>query len=188
LVVFGIMTLSVACMCSEQYGSLPAAAARSEWIFVGKVADDASGWIYAKLAEYRWLSPLIGERHATFEVGEVFKGKLGKQPQVCVIPLHRGCGPMLLPGKEYLVFARKDPQNGHFYTHLCDRTQLVEHANEDLAVLRSRAFGRQQQQAKPAYGQSQRGRFRDVRCDRSRKRSAHGRRKKRSRLDVYGSG
>ena len=136
MVVLGLLAISVACMCAESYTSFQAASARSEWIFSGRVADDFAGRAFAELAEYRWLHRVIGERHAMFEVGEIFKGKPGKRVLVRVIPLHQGCGPMLLPGKEYLVFARRDPQNGYYYTHWCDRTRLIEHASEDIGTLR----------------------------------------------------
>jgi hypothetical protein len=73
-------------------------------------------------------------RVATFEVARGFVNASARRIAVETVPNPDSCGIVYEPGRQYLVYARKD-ENGRLFTRMCSRTQPIETAAVDLRYL-----------------------------------------------------
>jgi hypothetical protein len=69
----------------------------------------------------------------TFEVSELWKGRVGRQAQVKVRAFSSDCGREFELGESYLVYALQGRRELESYA--CLRSPLLEHAAEDRRVL-----------------------------------------------------
>jgi hypothetical protein len=101
---------------------------RSEAVFAGRVIE---------VKEHRSLGGRI-TKSALFEVSQIWKG--GSESQIII---HTGggggdCGYHFEEGKDYLVYAQPSTMYGDkavLVTIICDRTNVLTQAQEDLAIL-----------------------------------------------------
>ena len=75
----------------------------------------------------------MGSTEATFQVSKVWKGPPHQQILVGTTGDSAMCGYSFEGGQEYVVYANNTPEG--LSTTLCSRTQPLDHAQEDLAVL-----------------------------------------------------
>jgi len=116
-----------ACSCVEP-PTVEAELNRSEAVFAGRVVE---------VKEQRYLNGSM-TKAALFEVSQIWKG--GSESQIIV---HTGsgggdCGYHFEEGKEYLVYANPSTMYGDkelLVTIICDRTNELAEAQEDLAIL-----------------------------------------------------
>lgn len=130
--VLSIMTIFIpsnvyACSCARPQ-TVEAQFSRSEAVFAGRVLE---------VKEQRNLNGSM-TKAALFEISHIWKG--GPESQIII---HTGsgdgdCGFNFEKGKEYLVYAQPSAMYGSkelLITIICDRTNELDHAQEDLAVL-----------------------------------------------------
>lgn len=130
--VLSIMTIFIpsnvyACSCARPQ-SVEAQFSRSEAVFAGRVLE---------VKEQRYLNGSM-TKAALFEVSHIWKG--GPESQIII---HTGsgggdCGFNFEEGKEYLVYAHPSTMYGDkelLITIICDRTNVLDQTQEDLAVL-----------------------------------------------------
>lgn len=126
-----IMTISIpsnayACSCVEPV-SVQDELSRSESVFSGRVLE------VKEERTNRYLSNAV-----LFEIGQIWKGRSESQ-----IMIHTGsgdgdCGFDFKKGEEYLVYANPSSMYGNkeqLVTIICDRTNELAQAEEDLAIL-----------------------------------------------------
>jgi len=130
--VLSIMTIFIpstvyACSCARPQ-TVEAQFSRSEAVFAGRVLE---------VKEQRYLNGSM-TKAALFEVSHIWKG--GPESQIII---HTGsgggdCGFNFEDGKEYLVYAHPSTMYGDkelLITIICDRTNVLDQTQEDLAVL-----------------------------------------------------
>lgn len=126
-----IMTIFIpsnayACSCAEPI-SVQDELSRSETVFTGRVVEvkeeRTNGYLYNAVL---------------FETSQIWKGGLESQ-----IMIHTGggggdCGIQFKQGEDYLVYANPSSMYGdkeQLVTIICDRTNVLAQAEEDLAIL-----------------------------------------------------
>lgn len=130
--VLSIMTIIIpssvyACSCIQKQ-TVEAEFSRSEAVFAGRVLE---------VKEQRHLDGSM-TKAALFEVSQIWKGVSESQ-----IIIHTGsgggdCGFDFEKDKEYLVYAQPSTMYGNkklLITIICDRTNVLAQAQEDLAIL-----------------------------------------------------
>ncbi len=130
--VLSIMTIFIsstvyACSCAQPL-TVEAEFTRSEAVFAGRVLE---------VKEQRNFNGSM-TKAALFEVSHIWKG--GSESQIII---HTGsgggdCGFHFEEGKEYLVYAHPSTMYGDnelLVTIICDRTNVLDQAQEDLAIL-----------------------------------------------------
>ncbi|MGM0883256.1 MAG: hypothetical protein ACQEXQ_19735 [Bacillota bacterium] len=116
-----------ACSCAQPL-TVEAEFSRSEAVFAGRVLE---------VQEYRNLNGSV-TKSTLFEISQIWKG--GSESQIII---HTGggggdCGYHFEEGKEYLVYAHPSTMYGDkelLVTIICDRTNVLAQAQEDLAIL-----------------------------------------------------
>lgn len=127
MTVFFISSTAYACSCAQSQ-SVEAEFSRSEAVFAGRVLE---------VKEQKSLNGSM-TKAALFEVSRIWKG--GSESQIVI---HTGlgggdCGFHFEEGKEYLVYAHRSTMYGDkelLVTIICDRTNVLFQAQEDLAIL-----------------------------------------------------
>jgi len=127
-----IMTIVIpsnvyACSCAQPL-TVEAELSRSEAVFTGRVLE---------VKEHKDLNGFV-TKSALFDISEIWKG--GSQSQIII---HTGggggdCGYHFEEGKDYLVYASQSTMYGdkaHLVTIICDRTNVLAQAHEDLSKL-----------------------------------------------------
>lgn len=116
-----------ACSCAQPL-SVEAEFSRSEVVFAGRVLE---------VQENRKLNGSV-TKSALFEISQIWKG--GSESQIII---HTGsgggdCGYHFEEDKEYLVYAHPSTMYGDkelLVTIICDRTNVLAQAQEDLAII-----------------------------------------------------
>lgn len=123
VLVFSWAVGAGACSCLEPPGPVEAAAA-ADLVFVGEVIsiEPESEEIFAALV-------------VEFDVAEVFEGTQARY-RVLTGSDSAQCGVGFELGRSYLVYA--GGSEGAYWSSSCDRTRVLERAEEDLTALRSR--------------------------------------------------
>jgi hypothetical protein len=123
-----------ACSCAR---ILPACeeAWKSDAVFVGTVAHRDPITIFG----FPLAWPFPTERRVTFVVKERFSGATDNTIEVRTGMGCCDCSIDFRRGRDYLVYAYRNPVNRVLYTGTCTRSRQVENAASDLAFLRSLA-------------------------------------------------
>jgi hypothetical protein len=124
LFIFGVGNVQ-ACSCAES-PPVETELQRSSAVFSGnviKISDSKNGFIVSS------ADPL----YVTVEVNKVWKGQIEERVVVQTARDGASCGFGFELGREYIVYAQEN--NGTLSTGLCDRTNLLSMASEDLTKL-----------------------------------------------------
>lgn len=97
-------------------------------VFAGRVTDIEELSVDSTIGSLTNLS-------VTFNVSEVWKGPEDATLTIRTADNSAACGYNFEEGKEYLVYAYTNPEDGGLATGLCNRTALLSEANDDLAAL-----------------------------------------------------
>ncbi|HEV2708136.1 MAG TPA: carboxypeptidase-like regulatory domain-containing protein [Pyrinomonadaceae bacterium] len=123
-----LSTEARACSCVE-YGAPPCAAFwRADAVFAGHVTD------IKKPAHQP--SGALPKALVHFVVEESYRGSVGTELDVATLS-GTSCDTEFAKGERWLVYAYWDETTKRFEIHPCTRTQLLAHAEEDLAYIHS---------------------------------------------------
>lgn len=121
----------LACSCGR-IGPACEAAWKADAVFVGTAAHVDPLTIFGVP-----LTLSAVERHVRFTVKESFLGAKDKTIEITTGMGGGDCGIDFQRGRDYLIYAYRNPASRALYTGICTRTSYLENAGGDLAYLRS---------------------------------------------------
>jgi len=116
------------CQCEEVRTPLCAAYWRSEAVFVGQLRD---------ITPRSQSDPPTAMLH--FIVEQPFRGITTATVDVETLS-GTSCDMHFIKGRRYLIYAQRNRESTHLFTHVCSRTTELENADDDLSYIRSVAL------------------------------------------------
>lgn len=133
LVASGLARTAEACQCVPN-GPVCEAAWEADLVFAGRVEA-------IELVQPKGTPRPFATRRVRFRISEPFMGASTSEIDVDTGAGGGDCGYRFREGREYLIYARRNPQTGRFTTSICSRTKPIASAAEDLAYLRAAVSG-----------------------------------------------
>ena len=124
--------LAFGCVCPDP-PAVEQAVAAADLVFVGTVT--------ALELEREYSPTVLGEVGSravtivTFEVNEVWKGRVSETERVVSRLPSSTCGFKFEPGGRYIVYAKGDGPSGRYDVSKCSRTRVWTGSHEELAQL-----------------------------------------------------